>query len=202
MPRVFPKIALAMVLFVASVGSPSANDAACTAPATPTERAVCSDDYLRGLDAQITVVLSNFAFINGGEAPLGVDMESAHYMIAREECGESFRCVEAQLREHLTWIEDQYLSWQDTPLSAGLGTAITVVEAAASAGHDLIPSKDARNFGWTQRLCGLRCGADPACAGAHYVALAQQDGVYGYCTLKSRIVEPLQPWRGVTLIKR
>ena len=207
MRRIFAAGAVfaAIMVMITVMGSPvRASDPVCANPVTETEIAVCNDSHLLGLDLELATVINRMVDINGGELPETVQFDYANHMIEREECGSHYRCLEDSITRYLDQITGSYLDWADTPLAAYQDVAFDHYDAQDSPGNDLIPSKSAENFGWSQTLCRLRCASNDQCYAVGYDVMQQKDGVHGYCTMKSAITMPLKDWResGVLMVKR
>ena len=148
-----------LVIFVPVKGV-SASDGVCANPESSAEIALCEDDYLMGLNLQIQVTLARFLDEPTDPLPEWLQMEYAHHMIAREECDGGFRCLESVLAEYLDQLNQAYLENEDTPLTAYQDVPFLLHQSQDSPGNDMMPWNDPRNFGWSQRLCQLRCASN------------------------------------------
>lgn len=176
----------------------------CARPAGKIEKLICADTYLVSLNLQIKTVLDRFRTGPKRELPEWLQMEYGHHMIAMEECNGKFRCYEQTLRDHIKQVNGNFLRRKARSLTKYTRVRFKLHQSLDSPGNDLIPSKSPRNFGWSQRLCQLRCAATARCAAVGYDPLQQRNNVYGYCTMKSRVTLPLRKWRqhGVLLVKQ
>lgn len=131
-------------------------------------------------------------------------MEYAHQTIAMEECNGKFRYLESVLANTVQMAENHYFRWKAKSLARFKNVRFKVFQAKDSPGGDLAPSKSAQNFGWSKRLCQLRCAAEALCAGAGFDALQKSGNAYGYCTMKGQISRSLKNWRplGDLLVKQ
>jgi hypothetical protein len=185
--------------------SPSAmaSDAVCANPQSSSEIALCEDPHLMGKNLQIQNVLRLFLDDPQDVFPEWLQMEYAHHLIARDECGESFRCLESVLVEYLDQLNRTYLERGENPLADYQDVRFSLHQSQDSPGNDILRWNNPRNFGWSQRLCQLRCAANAQCAGVGYDPMQQLDNVFGYCTMKHAVKRSLSNWtpQGVFLIK-
>lgn len=102
------------------------------------------------------------------------------------------------------WLRIIIFGWKAKSLARFKNVRFKVFQAKDSPGGDLAPSKSAQNFGWSKRLCQLRCAAEALCAGAGFDALQKSGNAYGYCTMKGQISRSLKNWRplGDLLVKQ
>jgi hypothetical protein len=176
----------------------------CTNPRDPIEKHVCADEHLISLSLQAEAVLNHFRTGKNRELPEWLQMEYAHQTIAMEECNGKFRYLESVLANTVQMAENHYFWWKAKSLARFKNVRFKVFQAKDSPGGDLAPSKSAQNFGWSKRLCQLRCAAEARCAGAGFDALQKSGNAYGYCTMKGQISRSLKNWRplGVLLVKQ
>ena len=181
-----------------------ASDAVCANPQGSFENQICEDKYLMGINLQINLLLTRFVDEPTDPLPDWLQMEYAHHMIEFEECGDNFRCLEGAMRTYLGYLTKQYLENEDTPLAAYQDVRFRLFQSQDSPGNDLMQWNHPNNFGWTEKLCQLRCASDDRCAAAGYDVMQQLNNVYGYCTMKSRVKTPLSNWTslGVLLVKQ
>ena len=193
-----------LLLLCVPLGGVQASDAICANPESLAEEALCDDEHLMGLNLQIQVTLARFLDDPSDPLPEWLQMEYAHHLIAREECEGGFRCMESVLVDYLDQLNQTYLENEDTPLTAYQDVEFLLYQSQDSPGNDLMPWNSPQNFGWSQRLCQLRCASRDECVAVGYDPMQQLDYVYGYCTMKRSVSLPLSNWtpQGVLLIKR
>lgn len=176
----------------------------CSNPQGTLDKTMCGDAYLTSLNLQVQSVLNRFRRGPQKELPEWLQMEYAHQLIALEECNGKFRCIEHGLKQYIDQVTGQFLKRKASSLAKFTRVKFKLHQSQDSPGRDLISSKSPRNFGWSQKLCQLRCAATARCAAAGYDPLQHRNGIYGYCTMKSAVSYPLSRWRqqGVLLVKR
>lgn len=184
--------------------SAHASDAICANPQGAMEKAFCEDPHLMGLNLQMNIMLNKFRSPANGELPDGLQREYAHHMIEFEECNGKYRCLASGLQRYTKQLEDRYMRGKGRWLAKHQRVRFSLHQSQDSPGRDMIPSKNPRNFGWTQRLCQLRCASQKRCIGVGYDPLQQNKNAFGYCTMKTAVTFPLKKWRptGVFLFKQ
>jgi len=187
-----------LLLFSAALpysASPAlASDPICTNPVTAAENMICDDEYLQGLEFQINNVVYHWIAWRTGQLDEALQFRSANHHIAREECGGNFRCLESEMRGFLDEMHTYYLEDSDTIYTDYVGVPFAVFQSEASHGNDMLVWNDPQNFGWTERLCQLRCAAEDRCIAAAFDPMQAGDGKPGLCVLKHKVELPLQPW--------
>lgn len=196
-------LALSAIWLMTPSAAP-ASDAICANPQGPIEVALCEDPHLMGINLQIQNVLVRFLDDPNDPLPEWLSMEYGHHMIAAEECEGAYRCLESVMVDFLDHLNQSYLEYNDTPLAGYEDVKFTLHQSQDSSGNDLMPWNDPRNFGWSQKLCQLRCANSEDCVAVGFDPLQQVNNVFGYCTMKSAVNYPLSGWtpEGVLLIKQ
>jgi hypothetical protein len=195
---------LVMMVAVVFAGSAAghASDAVCVNPEGPMI-AICEDPKLMALNLQVNILHGRFLPQPNAELPEARQMELGHHHIALEECNGKFRCIEAQLTSFLDEWTNIYLRGAGKVFAAHQRVRFQPYSRRDSPGHDIVPSTSPRNYGWTERLCQLRCAIEKRCVAAGYDVMQQRNHVFGYCTLKRSATFPLKKWteHGVFLFK-
>ncbi|MEO1199537.1 MAG: hypothetical protein AAFX39_09935 [Pseudomonadota bacterium] len=186
------------------IDAPRASDPVCANPMTVSEDAICEDRYLLGMDIEINLLLGRLTEGPEETLPEWLQMDYGHHLIGREDCEGGFRCLESVLSDYIDFLTSEYLTSSGTGLADYQHVSFVVHQSQDSPGNDLLPWDHPDNFGWTERLCQLRCAAAADCAASAFDPLQQVGGVPGYCTMKSVVNFPLGAWTdvGVFMVKQ
>lgn len=171
-----------------------ASDPICTNPVTAAEILVCDDEYLQGIEFQINNILFHHIAWRTGILDDQMQFRFANYQIEREQCGDNFRCVEGVMRSFLDEMHTYYFNNEDTIYGDDIPLPFIVFQSEASHGNDMLVWNDPRNFGWTEKLCQMRCSLEDECVAAAFDPMQWGDGKPGLCVLKNKAVFPLQSW--------